>query len=183
MAERIAERNIGRLLVVGDAEQTRQFALEVAQCPQTGARGVDVIERAAEQIVQRGLWMTGFHRSLQKLATIGRQQGGGVAFAQTLAPLADGNLAQNMQFAAPRLLEADLAAEKQVELAGKRAFRAERPLGHGFHQPVALGEPVHDQAGIRQPGEADEDGRRALHAENFGKFWKIGDGNPAGEIR
>src|SRR5690606_23411386 len=47
--------------------------------------------------------------------------------------------------------------------------RAARALGHGFHQAAFLGEPVDDQAGIRQPGEADDDGPRGLHPGIFGK--------------
>lgn len=77
--------------------------------------------------------------------------------------MTDGNLAQSMEFPAPDPLETNLAAEKQVQLPRKRAFRSACPPGHCFHQPVLFGEPVHDQAGICQPGEADERGQSRLH--------------------
>jgi hypothetical protein len=82
--------------------------------------------------------------------------------------MADGNFAQAMQFPAPDPLEADFAAEKQIQLTRKRAFRPTRPPGYRFHQSVLFSEPVHNQAGIRQPGEADECGLRRLHPAILG---------------
>jgi hypothetical protein len=75
-------------------------------------------------------------------------------------------------------LVGDFSAEKQVELAGELAFRPPRTFGDGFDQPVILGEPMHDQAALRQPGEADECGLSGLHTGIFRKSTGFGDGNP-----
>lgn len=182
MAERVAEGKVSRMPVMGDSKQAGQFALEVAERPQAGLRSLDVVERPGQQIVQRGIRMFRFHGGFEELAAIRGQQGGGVVFPQALTPLADGNLSQPMQFAAASGLHGDFPAEEQVELASKRTLRAACPFGHGFHQSVFLGEPVHDQAGICQPGEADQDGPGRLHPRSVGKRNGISDGKPKAKI-
>jgi hypothetical protein len=84
-----------------------------------------------------------------------------------------------MQFSPPRVLEGDFPAEKQVELPRERTLRTARPLGHGFDQSVRCGEPMDNEAGIRQPGKTDDGGQGGLHGAIFGKAGTIGDGNPA----
>jgi hypothetical protein len=154
------------------------------QGSEAGLRGGDVIERADEQIVQNRIRVLRLDGGFQKLAKVGRQQRGGVVFSQSLAPIADGNLAQNVQFAASGGLECDFAAEEQIEAAGKRTLRPPRSLGHGFHQPVVLGEPVRDQAGIREPREADDDGPGGLHGADSGENAAgLAMENPGGKFR
>ena len=131
--------------------------------------------------------MLGLHRHFHELATIRRKQGGGVVPPQTLPPLADGHLAQGVEISAHGPAKGDFRSKKQVDLAIERAFWPFGPLGHGFDQAMSLGEPVDNQAGFRETGDADHDGFRGLHErkimEGFGKnepvpsieggFWRL----------
>ena len=148
---------------MGNPEQAGKFALEVAERAQAGFGGVEMVERAVQEVMEFGFRVFVFHGGFEELAAISGQQSGCILPAQAFAPMLDGNLPQGVQLAAPGMLEADFAAEKQVELTRERAFRAACSLGHGFHQAMIRGEPMHDQAGIRQPSQADERCPGGLH--------------------
>ncbi len=69
-----------------------------------------------------------------------------------------------MEFAPPGMGKGDFAAKKQVDLTVEWAFRTLCTFGHGLDQAVIFGEPVDDQAGLRETGDADHYGFRGLHA-------------------
>jgi len=168
MAERVGQGKFRIPLLVGDSEQAGELVLEVAERPQAGLRGIDVIQRPVQQIVKRGVRVFRFHCGFEELAAIGGKQDGGVVFPQPLAPAADRNLAQGVQLTSPRTLKCDLTREKQIKSPGKRTDRPSRTFGHGLDQTVRAGEPMHNPARIRQPGEADEGRLGGLHAAAIG---------------
>lgn len=144
-----------------------------------------MIKRADQQVVKLRLGMVRLDRGFQQLATIGGKQRAGVTSAETLTPMPDGNLPQRVKLSTSRSRECDFAAEKKVNLPCERTFWSPRPLGHGFYQSMLLGEPMHDQTGLSESGQADDGGFRGLHAATFVEFLKIGDTqpeNPRGEI-
>jgi hypothetical protein len=162
-------------LIMKDSEQTGEFGFEVSEGFQTGRCGSQVVQSALEQVVKSGLGMLRLDGGFHQLAAVSGEHGGIVAESQSLAPIADGDLAQGVQITAPRLTERDFSAEEQVELAGKGAFRTAGTFGHGFHQPMILGKPVDDETGVREAGEADHDGFRGVHGGSFGKNFRRGD--------
>lgn len=162
MAEEFTERGVRVALIMGDPEQAREFAFEMSESPEAGTGGVEMVEGAREQVVQVGVRVLGLDGGFEEPAAIGGEKHGRVGLAQALPPMADGNLAQWVKLATPRALEGDFPGEKKVELAGEGAFGATRAACHGFHEPMFLSEPVGDQAGVREFGETDEDGRRGL---------------------
>jgi len=152
---------------VGHSEQAGEFILVVAEGAQAWSDQLNVVQCPPQKIIQLRLRMLRLHRRLRQLATIGRQQDRVIPLPQSLAPGIDHHLAQPVQLAFPRAGDADLAAEKKVELSGERAFLTPRTLGDGFHQAIRLGEPVHNQAGVRQAGQPDQNGTGHLHTALF----------------
>ena len=144
--------------MVRNAEQFREFGLEMPERAEAGAGGIDVVERAGEQIVELGIGVLRLDRRFQKLTAICGQQRRAVMSAQSFAPMADGNFAQRVKVAAPRLGVGNFAAEKKVEFSRERAFRAESSFGHRFDQSMIRREPVDDQAGVGQSGQAGKNG-------------------------
>jgi hypothetical protein len=84
--------------------------------------------------------------------------------------LPNGNFPQRVKFTATRQTEADFAAEKKVELTIELTFRPPSTFGDRLDQTICFREPVNDQAGFRQAGEADHDGFRGWHAVSFEDF-------------
>ena len=156
--------------MICNSEESGELVFEMLKCLQAWRVGVQMIQRPFQQIIQFWLGMFRFHRHLQQLAAIGCQQGGCVIAAQTLTPLADGNLAQRVQFSMSRTAQRNFSAEKQIELPCKLAFRSSGTLRHRFDQSLRLGQPVNDQAGFRQAGESDHDGFRRGHAA---EIWRL----------
>jgi hypothetical protein len=149
---------------VGNSKDAGQFVFEVDEGAQGGRGSGEMVEGAAEQIEQLGLRVPGLHGGFKQLAAVGRQQRGGIAFPQSFAPLADGNLAQRVELAAACAVAGDVTGEKQIELSCKGTARAACALCHGLDESVALCEPVDDQTGIAKAGEPDDGGRGGLHS-------------------
>lgn len=170
MAEKITQGGIRIALIMGDSEQAGELAFKVAERPEAGSGGVEMIEGPHEQIVQVGIRVFRFDRRFEEPAAVGGEQDRGVGLAQAFPPVADGDLAQGVELTATGALKGDLAGEKQVELPGEGAFGAAGAASHGLHKPMFRGEPVDDEAGVREPGEADEDGRRGLL--HSGESWE-----------
>jgi len=147
------------------------------QRPEAGGSGVNVVEGALEEIVQIGIRVLRFHSHFQKLAAIGGEQGGGVAAAKAFSPVTDGDFAEGVEVAAAGLDDGNLATEKEIELAGEGAFRAAGTFCDGFDEAVVFGEPVDDEAGIRQAGETDDDGLGGLHGSENRDSGNFCDGN------
>ena len=102
--------------------------------------------------------MIRLHRGFDQLAAVGGEQGGEVGFPQALPPLQDGYFPQGVEVPPAGGHEINLSAEKEIQFSRKRAFRPQRTFGHGFDEPMLGGEPVDDEAGVRQSGEAGDDG-------------------------
>lgn len=151
----------------------------MAQGGKAGRGGIDVIERALEEIMQSGIRMLRLYGQFEKLATIGGEESGGVAAAEIFAPVADSDFTKHMQIAAAGADHRNFAAEEEIEFSGKWAFRTTRAFCDGFDEAVVFGEPVDDQTGIRQAGEADDDGLSGLHGLKFGNYGNFCDGNPS----
>jgi hypothetical protein len=150
-----------------DAEQSDQFPLIMPESPHAGFHAVHMVQRPAQKVMQTWFGMLRLHGGFQQLATICRKQGSPVVSSQALAPLADGNLPQRVQFTPSPPLEHDFTLEKQIQLSRERTFRPPRALGHRLDQPLILAEPMHDEAAVRQPGKADDRGPCRLHAASL----------------
>lgn len=171
--QRVLEGVLRSRIGVGDTEQPRQFRFEMVHGPQAGSGCVHMVERPLQQVVQLWFRVVGFHGEFKQLAKVRGQQGGGILAAEAFPPRVNDDLAEGMQLAALRPGKGDFAAEKQVELASKRAGWAAGRLGHGFEQPVVLGEPVDNQAGVRQAGEPDKNGQSRLHGQSIDQLERI----------
>ena len=124
---------------------------------------IEVIEPAAEKIVQEGVGVARLNRGLDKLAKISSHERGSVLATQSLPPVRNRDLPENVQLAFTRRHNNDLPGEKKVELPREHALRAQRTLRHCLEQAIALGEPVDDETGIRQAGGANQDGLGSDH--------------------
>jgi hypothetical protein len=133
--------------------------------------GVEVIEPAAEEVVQGGIGVARLDRSLHKLAKISGHEGGGVLAAQSLPPVRDSDFPEDVQLAFPGGHNTDFPGEKQVELPCEGALRAQRAFRHRFQQAIAFREPMDDETGVRQAGGSDQDGLGRDHG--VGKEMKI----------
>ena len=142
MAEGVEERRIRRVVVVGDAEQPGEFGFEMAERLEAGGRGVEVIERALEQVVQRGIWMLRLDRGFKQLAAVTGQEDGAVVAAQALAPVVDGYLAQRMEVSVAGAIERNFPAEKEVDFSCERTFRPPGSAGYGLHKAMGLSKPM-----------------------------------------
>ena len=90
--------------------------------------------------------------------------------AQALAPIVDHHFPEYVQLAAAGAHDTDFPAEKQIQLACKRAGWAARALYHRFDQAMIPGEPVHDEARISQAGEPHHNGQGRLHIRSIGRI-------------
>ena len=70
MTQNLPETIFGWPQIVGNPEDAGQFVFKVNHRAQRGIRSREVVERAAEQIEQRGVRVLRFHGSLQELPTI-----------------------------------------------------------------------------------------------------------------
>jgi hypothetical protein len=68
-----------------------------------------------------------------------------------------------VEFTLSGTLKSDFSSEKKIELTGERTLWAPGPFRNGFDQALGFRQPVHDQTGIGQPGEPDDDGGSAIH--------------------
>lgn len=152
MTQRIAQGRLRLVLVVMNSQLAGELCLEMAHRAQTWRAGTEVVECALEKIVQSEVRMLGLDRGFHQLTTIGRQQGRVVMETQSLAPMTYRDLSQDMQVALAGAAKRDFSTKKQVQLACEWALRPAGTLRHGFHQSMALGEPVDDQAGFREAG-------------------------------
>lgn len=152
---------------MGHSEQACELGFEVAKGADRRLGGVEMIERAFQQIVQGGIRMLGFHGQLKQLAEIRGEESGRVIPPQTLAPMADRHLAQGVEIALPGPGVGDFTAEKEVDLSVKRTFGPTGTLGDGFDQALGFREPMNDETGFRQPGGSDHDGIGGLHSASM----------------
>ena len=70
-AEGVLEADLGGRLVVGDAEEAREFGFEMAQGTVAGGVGGDVIQGPPEEIEQGGFRVFRFDREFQQLTEVG----------------------------------------------------------------------------------------------------------------
>jgi len=140
-----------------------QLVFKVVHGFQGGWGSIQVIEATAQKIVKFRGGMLGFHGGFEELAKIGGEQRDAVGAAQALPPSKDGNLAQTVKLTLASLANADFAAVEEIQLTGKRALWAASTLCHRFDQAMLLGEPVDDQAGIRQARQPGDDRLRFFH--------------------
>jgi len=172
MTENFPQRMLRRVLVVGDPEEPREFRFEMAECAQTGPRLVDVIQSSRQEIMKFIIRMFRFHCGFKELAAVSGKKGGGILFAQPLPPMVDGNLPKRVKVTPAGSDKVDLAAEKQVEFPRKGALGTERALRGGLDQPVIGGEPMNDQAAIREAGQAGQNRRHRITLNLSGEEMK-----------
>lgn len=172
MTENFPQGMLRRVLVVRDPQEPREFRLEMAHGLQAGSRLVDVIESSRQQIMQFTIGMFRLHSGFQQLTAVSGEQGGDILAAQSLPPVMDRNLAQGVEISALRPYKIDLAAEKQIQFPGEGALGAEGSLGGGFDQSVIRGEPVDNQAGVRQSGQTRQNRRHRITLNLSGKEMK-----------
>jgi hypothetical protein len=85
---------------VGDAEALGELGFEVAEGAEGCALGVDVVEGAAEEVVEEGFGVAGFDGDFEELAAVGGEECGGVVAAEVLAPVVDDDFAEGVEFGA-----------------------------------------------------------------------------------
>ena len=170
MAEGVEERRNRRVVVVSDAEQLGEFGFEMVERLEAGRRGIEVIKRALEQVVQRGVRVLRLDRGFKQLAAVTGQEDGAVVAAQALAPVVDGYLAQRMKVSVTGSIKRNFPAEEEVDFSCERAFRPPGSAGYGFHKAMDFSKPMDDQAGFGEPGETDRDGFRGMHKQLPGGF-------------
>lgn len=158
VADEFAEGNLGGLLLVGDAEEAGELGFEMAECAEAGSGFREMIEGAAEEVVERRIGMVRLDGGLEKLAAVGGEKRGVVGFTEALAPIVDDDFAEGVEVAAARAGEIDLAAEEEIEFSCEGAFRAERAFRDGADEAVVFGEPVDDETGVGETGQAGDDG-------------------------
>lgn len=144
--------------MVGDAEEAGELGFEMTECAEAGSGSGDVIEGAAEEVVERWIGVVRFDGGFEKLAAVGGEEGGVVGFPEAFAPVVDGDFAEGVEVSAAGAGEVDLAAEEEIEFSGEGAFRAERAFGDGADEAVVFGEPVDDETGVGETGQAGDDG-------------------------
>ena len=132
---------------------------------------IEVIEPAAEKIVQESVGVARLNGGLDELAKISSHERGSVLTSQSLPPVRDRDLPEDVKLAFTSRHNTDLPGEKKVKLPRKHALRAQRTLRHCLEQAIALGEPMDDETRVRQAGGADQDGLGSDHG--VGKEMKI----------
>lgn len=83
------------------AENFRELPFKVPQRLETGFVRIKVIQSAAKEIVQRRIFVPWFDGGLDELAKIPCHQSGRVLAPQTLPPMGNGDLPQNVQVTFP----------------------------------------------------------------------------------
>jgi len=172
VAESLFEGVFGFAGMICDAEVFGQFGFEVAHGAEGWRGGFEVAECALEEIEDFGFRVVGFDGGFGELAEVGGGHGGGPGFPEGFAPIVDGDFAECVERAAAGFGDGDFAGEEEVEFSGERAFRAASAAGDGFDQAVVSGEPVHDEAGFREFGDAREDGAGGDHCISFPSDWR-----------
>jgi len=134
--------------------------------------GVDMIKGAEQKVVKRRVGMLGFNSGFEELAAIRGEQSGRVLAAESLTPLVNDDFPQRVELTGSCAGKSDFAAEKKIQLSGKRAFRTPRPFCYGFDESVIGGEPVNDQAGFREASQPGDDGLSGLHGGSVALIWE-----------
>ncbi|MFM2199130.1 MAG: hypothetical protein RLZZ505_2562 [Verrucomicrobiota bacterium] len=114
----------------GNTEYFRKLPLKMPQRLETRLLHIEVIETAAKKVMQGRIGMTRFDSPLDKLTEIPRHECRRVLAAQTLAPVRNRNLTQNVQIAFPGWSDPDLSRKKQIQLPRKSTFGTQRTLRH-----------------------------------------------------
>ena len=172
MAENFPQGMLRRVLVVGDSQKPGELRFEMAKGSQAGSRLVDVIQCPREQVMEFRIRMFRLHDGFQELAAVCRQQGGRVLSAQSFPPMMDRNLAQRVKISPAGTHEIDLSTEKQVKFSGEGALWPKRSLGCGLDQSVIRGEPVDNEAAVRQSGQTRQNRGHRITLSLRGKEMK-----------
>ena len=157
---------------MGHTEHAGEFGFEVAERAKGGFGGIEVVESALEQIMQGCIGVFGLHGRFEELAKIGGEERGGIIPPQSLTPIANRDLAKRVEIASTRSGEGDFAAEKEIDLSLEGAFRATGTFCHRLDQALGLREPMHNEAGFRQPGGSGHDGISGLHCGRLAEVFR-----------
>ena len=137
-----------------DAEQAREFALEVEEGALGGGFFVEVIEGTGEEVVEFGGWVVGLCGEFEEFDEVGGECEAGVVAAEAVAGVAEAGFAEVVEFGFCAAREGDFAVEEKIEDSCEGAFWAECALGDGFDFTVVAGQPGDDEAGVAEPGFA-----------------------------
>ncbi len=107
--------------------------------------------------------MIAFHHLLQELSKVSCQDRVGIALAQVRPEIRGLHFLEDVQFAPPAHYPHQFRFHKQIQLARKGTPRSAGRLGHRLDQARLARAPVHDQAGVTQLGEPDDDPPGLVH--------------------
>ena len=125
---------------------------------------IQPVERAAQQIVQRGNGRLTLSHAFDERGEIGCRQQPQVVPLDALAVVRHRGLTQRVEIAAAAARPCDFRAVKKIELAGEGTARAARAFRGGADDAVLPRTPVNDETGVREQRLANEDTVRLLHA-------------------
>ena len=114
----------------------------------------------------RGPGCSGFHGGFQELAAIGGEQGGGIVVPRV--PRASRRMNTSRKACnSPRRAGWKVISplKNKSSCPANGLFGRRAPLATVLIKPCVFGEPMHDQAGVGEPGEADERGWCGMHAQ------------------
>lgn len=115
------------------AGDSRQFGLEVRDRAQVWLIGIEITKGAAQKPEHLRLVMIALGANLDQLDKIGRGLGAKIILPDTRERIAQRDFGKGMEIRLPTRHDGDVGFEKQIQLAGKRTFRAARAFGHGLN--------------------------------------------------
>ena len=145
-------------------QDSHDFFFKECQCPAISPRRPQIIQTPSQQIKHFRLGMIQLQNQLQQLSKICRHRRVPVAFAQRLAVIIHHHLPQAVKLTSGTPAPLKLSLHKKVHPPRKGTLRTPGPLCHRLNQTGSLCHPMHDQTGLRQFRQPNNNTATTFHA-------------------